>query len=266
MKAIDPLESLLIMALESDHPSIKQVGGTIKTREGSKTEHDVSEVISFNDATPRSAYTLDISDDGRLFSSAVDYMKDHPIDILGNRSESIWMHPSNDLARWNCVERLQKKPKELAYLGKASAIYAYHYRVTLRNGAGQYFKRYVVLNKSGSSLPVKVSGQHQSAVNDGEDVLLMASIIEDAHRTGAMLASIKDAIEIKFPVPLADYKKVFIERDAPLVNGKRKAIIHWVASHMRKSKAGTESQVKRHVRGVKDIVIDGLKINIEPNA
>ena len=96
-------------------------------------------------------------------------------------------------------------------------------------------------------------------------VSVAASMIEDSHRSNTMLAAVKDATEIKFPVPLDDYKDVFADRDGPMNGARRKAIVHWVARHLRNSIRGKEHSVKRHTRGVQEFTIDGLRIRLTPN-
>ena len=66
------------------------------------------------------------------------------------------------------------------------------------------------------------------------------------------------------PVPIDDYKAIFLDRDAPFLNGKKRAIIHWVSDHLRRYRSGKISKIGKHTRGVDDIVIDGLSINIKP--
>jgi hypothetical protein len=100
---------------------------------------------------------------------------------------------------------------------------------------------------------------------DGETLISAASIIEDANRSGAMLATVKDAREIMFPVPIADYKKVFADREGPKIGDRRKAIVHWVARHLRKSTRGNECVVNKHLRGVQEFSVDGLLVRLTPN-
>ena len=95
---------------------------------------------------------------------------------------------------------------------------------------------------------------------------LCCSLIEDAQRTGIMLASVKEEREIKFPIPIADYKEVFLDRNGPFLgSGKKKAIIHWVSSHLRKRKNDDNVLVRKHIRGVQSFLIDGISIVISPS-
>lgn len=123
------------------------------------------------------------------------------------------------------------------------------------------------MSRNGTPLPATAHGI--SICNpkfDGSALIMTASIIEDAYRANTMLATVKDDTEIKFPVPLDDYKNVFADRDGPMTGARRKAIIHWVATHLRHSTRGLEYEVKRHTRGVQEFTIDGLRIRLTPNA
>jgi hypothetical protein len=94
----------------------------------------------------------------------------------------------------------------------------------------------------------------------------MCSLKEDAHRTNTMLASFTEHVQIKMPVAIDNYKEIFIGRKAPLTQkGRKKAIIHWVAAHMRDTKNRKCCEVKRHIRGIQEFEIDGMKIKITPN-
>jgi hypothetical protein len=153
----------------------------------------------------------------------------------------------------------------LSYLGKPACFYEKHWRIINSDGSGDYSKHFLALDKSGIFIPTKYQGFATSLFKDAGDICLAASIIEDAYRTGTMLAAVKDATEVKFPVPLADYKDIFLKRDGPMHGSRKKAIIHWVAQHIRKSTRENEFSVKKHTRGVQEFTIDGLRIRLTPN-
>ena len=141
-----------------------------------------------------------------------------------------------------------------------------HTRFVTGNGVGEYIKRVVPIDKNGKTLLAQAQGHNVCAPNkEGEMLIICASVIEDAHRANTMLAAVKDATEIKFPVPLDDYKYVFANRDGPMNGTRRKSIIHWVARHLRHSTLGNEFAVKKHTRGVQEFAIDRLRIRLTPN-
>lgn len=227
---------------------------------------DVGAGLPFAPMRPSSAYAFGLdSDDDRIFTVHKDYLMSHPVDIIGGESECIIF--SSDSMTWIGLRKIQAKPKEIYALRPAVAWYEHHYRTYFFKGEDVYFKGVVAFTENGEFTPVKTR-RHQGFVGgkrEYQQAILLASLNEDSHRGNAMLASVRDAIELRFPVPIDDYQRLFIDREAPLKNGKKKAIIHWVSQHLRNKKAGDIVKVKRHTRGVSDIVIDGIKISITPN-
>jgi len=96
-------------------------------------------------------------------------------------------------------------------------------------------------------------------------MILAASIIEDVGRTGCFTASVQDSAGVIFPVPYGAQVELFQLRDGPYTpGGRRKAILHWVAKHLRRS-GNKESPVKEHMRGVHEFTVDGLMIRLSAN-
>ncbi len=136
----------------------------------------------------------------------------------------------------------------------------------MESGVGEYVKRIAAFDKKGNFVPAMIQGHGVGVPNiEGVSAIIAASIIEDALRSNAMLASVKDVAEIKFPVPLDDYQEIFSDRDGPFIGSKKRSIIHWVAKHMRKSRSGNVHDVKKHVRGIDKFEIGGMKISIKAN-
>jgi len=254
---IDDIETLILMALETDNvESLLCPPHTQSLTEGIQ---------------PNSMYASDICDENRVDADSLSDLLYHPSETLGAESEVLWIDNTR-YAAWMGFRQLPKKPKGLTYFGKASHFYEFNYRHVYTAGKRKEVRSIMVLDKLGKIIPTTMAVLHGSTLSDSKglehthNILCRAcGIIEDAHRSNAMLATVKDGKEIKFPVPLDDYKEVFSNRDAPLANGKKKAIVHWVAKHLRQTPTGKTTTVKKHVRGVKDIMVDGLTINIQPN-
>jgi hypothetical protein len=141
-----------------------------------------------------------------------------------------------------------------------------HTRFVDSRGNGDYYKRLIPIDKTGRPLFAKIQGHSVCAPNkEGEMLIICSSVIEDAHRANAMLAAVKDATEIKFPVPLDEYKELFSDREGPYNGARKKAIVHWVAKHLRSSTRGKSHAVKQHTRGVQEFKIDGLRVRLSPN-
>jgi len=261
----DKLETMILMALDanSDHSSPKTLLREKST--GAVLElHDQGTLINADDMRPNSSYTFDVADDDRIFATTTDYLITHPSEVIGDEAEVIMLHC--DTLKWYGYRRLRRPPKNASCLGKPSHWYESHTRYVSPNSRSGYVKRLIAIDSSGRPLLVKMQGHVVCNPNlEGVGLILCSSIIEDAHRTNTMLATVKDATEIKFPIPLGDYKEVFAERDGPLNGSRRKAIVHWVARHLRRSLTGKEFPVKKHTRGVQEFDIDGLHIKLTPN-
>lgn len=261
----DQLETLILMALDAKHD-----GASMRTEARGRTDgywevSDQGKLLPFDAMLPASSYTFDMADTLRIFATTPDYLAAHPADVLGDEAETIMV--GWGLLKWHGYRRLRQAPRGVSYLGKATHWYEMHARIVAQTGSGEYIKRLVALDARGNPLLVRMQGHVVAAPQrEGESLILSASLIEDAHRANTMLAAVKDATEIKFPVPLDDYKDVFAERDGPMNGSRRKAIVHWVARHLRHSTRGNEFAVKKHTRGVQEFTIDGLRIRLTPNA
>ena len=265
-QATDTLETLILMALDANHG--QTVPGTLRRDKstGAVEElRDQGELLRIGEMRPESSYTFDMTDTDRIFATTKDYLVTHPAEVLGDAAETIMM--SDNILKWYGFRRMKAAPRGVACLGKASHWYEMHMRMVAPNGAGAYYKRVIPLSRNGSPLPAKVQSHNVCSPGiEGVSLMLAASVIEDAHRAGTMLAEVKDATEIKFPVPLNDYKNVFADREGPMTGARRKAIVHWVACHLRHSTRGNEYEVKRHTRGVQEFTIDWLRIRLTPNS
>lgn len=265
---LDRVEDVIIYALE---------GRTARIREGVPTEtirakgkiirqgFDASDLFKFQPMYPSSMYVPGLeSDDDRLFTTSSEYLAAHPADTLKDGAEVAFVYEGG--LKWVGLRRTNKS-KDFFALGDACAWYEIHFRYIFLNGASSYLKRVIAFTESGKQAPVKTRAGNVLVCTPSEmaAAFIPVSVIEDAHRAQTMLATVSDASEIKFAVPLDDYMGMFSGRNAPMQNGRRKAIIHWVASHLRKRRDKDPVKVKKHTRGVDQIEIDGLKISILPN-
>lgn len=257
---------MILMALDANSEHTVLTGNVIRQKKSDlkRVEYDTGHFIKIDPMLPSSSYTFDATDPERIFACHPEYLMNHPSDIVGNSAEIIMLDACGVL-KWYGFRRT-RKPKEIVCIEKADQWVEFHCRRTFETGSSDYTKRLIPLNKNG--VPLTAFFQKSKVCDpmiEGLSLITSCSVIEDAHRSNAMLASVKDATEIKFPVPLNDYKQLFSERDGPYSSGRRKSIIHWVASHLRKKTDGGASVVSKHTRGIQEFVIDGLKIRIEPN-
>ncbi|RYH63160.1 MAG: hypothetical protein EON54_08640 [Alcaligenaceae bacterium] len=93
-----------------------------------------------------------------------------------------------------------------------------------------------------------------------------ASAHEDVRRRGVLTADASfSSCSVTVAVPFGEHKEIFALREAPLTPaGRRKAIIHWVAQHLR-HRAEAVSVIPQHLRGVREIEIDEMYVRLTPN-
>lgn len=267
---LSEIETLILMLLEAkDSKESKERVVIPKNKDGYVLfGSDQGKLLHLPDMHPSSSFSAQIGEgeNERLFSCDYTDLLTHPREIFGEESETVLVDKNTDTVKWTGFRRLRKPPKSVVCLGKADSWYEMHYREYGQFGRSAYQKRLAVYSKEGRPLPSKKYSHWVSYDDPASSGILHASLIEDAHRSGTMLASVSEAAEIKFPVPIDSYKEIFIIRDAPLTAaGKRKAILHWVSKHLRKTGCGRNSEVKEHTRGVDTFNIAGFNIKLSPN-
>lgn len=253
------IESIILLALYSDNCEIPVTTHKLNNK---ITVHKIISPMMFDDMKPSSSYCTGYGE--RIYAEKSSLLMCHPSEIIGDEQEISMLDEEGLL--WIGIRKTNKAPRGLWTAGKYSHLYEVHIRKTLVSGHNSYTKHIVPIDKTGNPLHSLIYGGNKTSREYGSVIITCCSIIEDALRKDAMLCSIKDGVEIKFPVPINDYKKYFSDRDGPYVGSRKKQIIHWVAQHLRRSQlTGSESTVKRHVRGIQEFSVDGLKIRIEHN-
>lgn len=258
---LDKIETLILMSLDAKKATkVAEIDAGIFGRQ----TRDQGDLLNFGEMSPSSAFTIDIRDENRIFTDSPELLLDHPAEIIGDSAEIVLL--DGDVLRWRGYRKLKKPPRGVCCIGKPSHWFEAHLRDVTASGVAEYSKRIVAINKAGNPLPTKVYGHWGcSPIFEGSHLIMCSSIIEDAHRANTFLVSIKDETEIKFPVPIGDYKEVFSGREGPMSGSRKKAIIHWVSKHLRMSKQGGMHDVKKHTRGIHEFTIDGLSIRLTPN-
>lgn len=267
----DDVETGILMLLETGDTSA--TSGWMQTgRRGEYIlkEVDVSTTAIRGEMSPKDAFTFDMAcdadgEDGRWYTDRHDILLRPVWEILGDKNEIFAYSPEK--AVWTGFRRISQLPKFASALGKPFAVYEMHCRTVFGNGARDYGKGIVAFNGKGGPLPIKLRGVGRADTSANSiNAILCASIIEDAMRPNAFLASVSDAVTLKFPVAAGAHKDFFSLRDAPLDKaGRRKAILHWVRQHSRTTKNEQMTSVVRHTRGVKELIVDGLTVRLEAN-
>lgn len=211
---------------------------------------------------PTQAYAHCRSLDGeRLVTTTHELLLAHPADLIGDGCEVMML--DGGVAHWRRLEPAKRLPRDLAAVGRVHFWAALHLRGIAANGVQSYHSTLVPFARSGQPLAAQLRGAWVcKPTNLGMDAIVACSLIEDAQRPNAMLASVRDGVELTFPVGEDAYLEAFALRDAPTTaQGRRRALLHWVAKHMRTTRRGL-GEVKRHMRGVAEFDIGGYRVRL----
>jgi len=266
---IDRVETLLTHLLYAGDTTTTHVDGSKQWASGGAEykEVDATVRLDFAPMLPALAYTFEHSindEDNRLYTMDPSMLLALPQDILGARAEIAIV--AQDCVKWSGFRRLHKRPRNV-WVGAAGAcLYEHHYREIRADGASTYTWRVAAITRKGSPVVSLVEGTTGSgSILDSQQLVLAASIIEDAHRPNALTATISERAAIRMPVPVGEHRELFALRDGPLnASGRRRAILHWVRSHLRQTKK-RDAEVSAHWRGVRELKVDGFSVRLEPN-
>jgi hypothetical protein len=220
----------------------------------------------FEPMKPTAAYTAQLSGD-RIFSTSPACLLETVQDLLGKSCEAALM--GEDFAKWFGFRKLHKAPRGCWASVTRPTWYEVHFMVIASDGTAKYDRDVIALKADGNPAKVMFQGFGTKGFHVDESsaisAITTASIIEDAHRPDALLATVSDSTSVLVPVPNVEHKELFALRTAPLTKaGKRKAILHWVKKHTRSTQHQIVS-VSEHWRGTRTLEIDGLRVTLEPN-
>lgn len=231
------------------------------------TSEDMASFAAFERMKISCPYTAQLSGD-RLFSANPALLLNTVQDLLGSKCEVALM--GDDYVKWLGLRKLNKAPRGCWASVLRPSWYELHFMLIRADGSASYDRDIVALKADGN--PARVLFHNSQVVGRVTDdssalsVVAAASLIEDAHRPGALLATVSDGTSLKVPVPSGEHRELFALRDAPLTRaGKRKAILHWVSKHTR-AKRLERVTVAEHWRGARTLEIDGLRVTLEPNS
>lgn len=248
-----------LICANSDQDGVGSISG-YKVRTGPH-QVDAGSTLGLQDMHPSMAYTS-IAED-REFATDSGLLLNSPQDILGKSSEVALVY--EDGVRWVGVQKLSKRPRNLWVASPGCDLYAMHTRDIGQSGSDFYGVRVAAINKSGRPVVTSIQGTRDAGSNAFfNQLVLAASVIEDNHRSGTFLAKVSDSVGLAFAVPDGDHVELFKLRDGPYQGSRRKAIMHWVAGHVRKT-ATKDAKVREYLRGVTEFDIDGLHVRLEAN-
>lgn len=262
-EAIDATETLLAHLICADNDDADN--NTTGAKRGVCMEEvDAGAILRFDVMRPKLAHTFDMLDGDRIFALDPGLLITSVPDILGREAEVAIM--KDGYCQWAGYRRLNKAPRNIWISGKAGAIYEVHWRIIYADGRSTYHRRCAAVSPKGLPLTCLIQGtRNPSGGMENHGIVLAASVIEDAQRTGCFSASVQDTAGIVFPVPYGGQMELFRLREGPNTpGGRRKAILHWVAKHIRRS-CKSETTVREHMRGVHEFTVDGLKVKLSAN-
>lgn len=261
---VDVLARMLCGDTPIDDSSKESVVQDIRKAKMARMCSSAEFLFTFGSMQPSRAYTFDATDDDRLYAFSSDLLADAPDNIIGDKAEILVM--DGDVAKWCGLRRTNRLPRGLCTLTKCRALYEIHFRKLNGEGAGEYNRSMVGVTTQGKPTKVLIPKGSKPGNEELETLSLVASVIEDARRPQTMLAEFVDGASLVMPVHLDDYLELFSIRDAPLTPaGRRRALLHWVATHKRRKKTRTV-KVAEHLRGVSEFTVDGLTVRLTPNA
>ena len=269
-QGISKIESLILMAMDSKHSFEKKMSIDKKSdSRGYKYKTtNVGSLLPIPDRSPSRAFTFDGTDEERLFCTDLYNLTHHPFEVIGNGSETILL--MGDMMKWVRIEPI-KRPKKFSAIGRADRWFAMHYKTLTLYGDADYVKNVCATDKKGVLLPTRVDGwthrnELQAFREKSTNLYLMCSIIEDAHRTGSILAEASVDNSIVFPMHYGAHKDFLKLREAPreTPTGRLNPIIHFCKKHIRKKGTEKEAEVKGHWKGKSSVTIDGMTLTIEP--
>lgn len=259
----DLMEHMLAVALCADAPPTHDMHEGAGIALGRWVEGGMRSMTSeLPKRTPTSAFAHCPSLDGdRLVTTTHKLLMAHPAALIGDGSEVMML--TDQSVEWTRLEPVRRLPRNMAAVGRAHYWAALHARSIYANGVQRYYSTLVPFARDGAPLAAQWRGSWAcKPTNIGRDAIVACSLIEDAQRPNAMLASVRDGVELTFPVAEDAYLEAFALRDAPTTaQGRRRALLHWVAKHMRTTRRG-RGEVKRHMRGVAEFDIGGYRVKL----
>lgn len=212
---------------------------------------------------PKKAYAIcnGVNDD-RLVSTDYRFLLTHPHNLIGDGFEIMMFNDS--YADWKHISPLMKIPKSLVSAGKCYFWSQLHWRKLFRDGTQAYYCTAIPFSRNGAPLAAYLGGKLIcNPLSLGKISVNTLSIFEDCMRENATLCSVSEAVELIFPINDDAYHEVFKLRDGPMTDkGKRRALLHLVSNHLRKTSKKKTCEVKRHMRGVAKFNVGGYAVEL----
>lgn len=208
--------------------------------------------------------------DDRLFTTDPSLLLKPIPEIIGDRSEVVFL--DGNKLKWSMVERVNRFPRGIVTFGRpCDPKYILHYRVTYPSGAEYYIKSAVVwstrINRPhlATRHARMLCDKSQLACRNRElhfSIVTMASMLEDSQLFWKVSLSSDKTITVY--ADKGSIRDLCDLRDNPLsATGRRRPILHWVASHTRSKSTGADIDVRKHLRGITEFEMDGISVRVD---
>jgi hypothetical protein len=262
---VDLSESLLTYLLCADNDDFSVSTG-FNGRAVELTLHDAGKKLGFRQMRPRQTFTVDQTA-SRDFAITPDYLLRKPQETIGKECELAMFSPDGQAVNWFGFRKLQKRPRGVWVERLGCDLYEVHHRKISATGHSTYGCGVAALDRAGRPAAAAIEGYKTgNPLQDSIVAIMCASVVEDAHRIDAFTARIASESAIIFPIKAGEHLEAFALRDGPLAaSGRRKALLHWVSSHVRRKPNGGDTNVSKHTRGACNFTVEGLSVSISEN-
>lgn len=166
----------------------------------------------------------------------------------------------------------QQKPKKVKYNGRCKKFYKLTNFQEVSDDVINSSSEYFGVKDSGYIIPIYHRIEESGVYSNARRIAwpaLAANMYSDrvnlwnvqVQDTGC--GEISDYMKFVCGVHEEHIKSLFYARKSPLTEtGRKRPILHWVKAHERRVKEGVDIDVRKHMRGVYEFILDGLKFKI----
>lgn len=249
---------------------------SIRDMEMGTNEESIKRKGGYREYVPRFGFPpyvigapLVLTDDERLFTENTELLNSTVSDLIGDRTEILM---EKEYGAGLLFIRRSKNMAEFRNLHGArpnDAIY-YELRWTdiLRSGGIQTDVHPVMWSPSrNKAYPLYLNKNHLGASNYSKKqalhelhLILAASIQEDSQLFWNI--EVGESGKVRTYADKPKLLQLFDLREGPSIGNRRKAILHWVKSHPKKSSCGEDIEIEKYLRGCTEFSIDGVSFKI----
>lgn len=209
-------------------------------------------------------------DSERIYTMDPDLLLDDPLKVVGPKEELAIYDTGG--AQWFGQRLYSGNRKGYTTAAPPRAIWVEQHQRNIRpDGREFYFSQMSawdpVNRRIWPIVPAHCARQKLRGSNKKQNqqalrmLVLMASFVEDSKPFWCV--EVRESTAVKTYATEESVKKLAELRKAPLTqSGRKKAILHWVAEHVRKLPTGNQTTVSQHMRGIESFSVDGLDVSI----